>query len=401
MGREKRKRERSTTPPVEWEAIIGTVDMVNAPTFSTSSSKASSTASRQIASADTGVASREPSERESKGSREASEKESKGRADDPYTGPSEKEAWRILVVHLAAMHGDPEIEKLLAEKHPELRRIAEDCGATGKAVRTIEQARDYAKPWFERSLKGRNRHGPNERAKLCTSLCDSLKARASGLLEQGGAAPSKLKEVLDRARAAEEGPLICSLMIRELEGSRYDGIWVSRAGPALYVIGDENEGSGLPEKDPDGANIDRVIRVAVQVSDGRLIIDGFYHKGESDLNPVRCQIGPFLTVYFEGLSLKEALAQWKGGARAKAGPRGIPITAAPSGIPITAAAAPGISISAAPGIGDIRQRQDDSLKALVASLPPGWELRESRSKKGVYFYANPAKGLSQMERPKA
>jgi len=48
-----------------------------------------------------------------------------------------------------------------------------------------------------------------------------------------------------------------------------------------------------------------------------------------------------------------------------------------------------------------QQRQQESLKALAASLPPGWELRESRSKKGVYYYANPALGLSQNERPKA
>lgn len=34
------------------------------------------------------------------------------------------------------------------------------------------------------------------------------------------------------------------------------------------------------------------------------------------------------------------------------------------------------------------------------ALPPGWEKRESRTKKGVYYYAHVAKGLSQMERPK-
>jgi hypothetical protein len=182
------------------------------------------------------------------------------------------------------------------------------------------------------------------------------------------------------------------MVSKELEYTNFDGIWVSHSGPGRYILGDEDPVSGLPDKDADGANIDRVIRVAIKIADGKLTIDGFFHKGEEDMNPVRCNIGPFLTVYFEGLSLKEALSKWKEGLERRAKvQRSMQMQPGP------------VVRLAAPGGGGLSEsdREKEKLKALAASLPPGWELRESRSKKGQYYYANPAKGLSQHERPKA
>merc|ERR1719313_71727 len=109
------------------------------------------------------------------------------------------------------------------------------------------------------------------------------------------------------------------------------------------------------------------------------------------MNPVKCQIGPFLTVYFEGLSLKEALAKWNEGLERRAKMQRT-IQAVQPGPVVRLAGS---------GSGDSNDHEKQKLKALAASLPPGWELRESRSKKGQYYYANPSKGLSQHERPKA
>lgn len=308
-------------------------------------------------------------------------------------GPSEREAWRTLVMRLGALRGDPQIEQLLAEKNPELSRVAEDVGATGSAVRSIEQQREATKGWFERGLRGSNRHGPAQRADLCIRLADILKARAAAILSElpAGTAIDAATRALRRGKADEEGPLLCAIMAKELEGSRYEGIWISREGPGRYILGDEDPVSGLPDKDSDGANIDRVIRVAVRAAEGKLIIDGFFHKGEEDMNPVKCQVGPFLTVYFESLSLKEACSKWNDFLERRA-----KVLRAGQGWQ------PSIRVAAATTSAALsnQDQQKESLKALAASLPPGWELRESRSKKGQYYYANPAKGLSQHERPK-
>lgn len=290
------------------------------------------------------------------------------------------------------LRGDPKVEALLVERHPELVFVAESCGAGGKPSTTLEKAREAARGWFERGLKGSNKHGGAQRTVLCNQLLKTLKAHSAWLVAvEGATEPVRLERLLERGPAQEEGPLICSLLSQELEGSRYEGLWISRQGPGQYFLGDDHEGSGLPRVDQDGARIYPRVRVMVKVNNSRLEIDGFFHEGdEKQLNPARVPIGPFLTVYFEGVSLKEALLRWKGGpprnggSQAAAGSR---VVAAPVG----GSAAGG---SAAGG-------NSSNLRALESKLPPGWELRESRSKKGVYYYANPSKGLSQMVRPTA
>jgi len=390
MGREKkRKRSRSNTPPVEWETLlVPPVNALGAPIEQAAAPPASSGRPRaEAAVRDQAGSSRERGGEKARGGDKGGE---------PVNEGVLIEAWRALVLNLAALRGDPQVERLLAEKHPELQRVAEDTGATDRASKSIEQAREAAKGWFEKGLRGSNRHGPAERAALCTRLSETLKARAAAILSelQGGALEAAVT-ALRRGKAEDEGPLICALISRELEGSRYEGIWTSRSGAGRYIIGDEDPASGLPDKDADGANIDRVIRVAVKITDGKLTIDGFFHKGETDMNPVKCQVGPFLTVYFEGLSLKEALAKWKDGPDRRA-----KVHAAPTGLLVRAAPGP-VIMGGGLGQSNAQDKEREKLKALAATLPPGWELRESRSKKGTYYYANPAKGLSQHERPTA
>ncbi|CAK9041106.1 unnamed protein product [Durusdinium trenchii] len=287
---------------------------------------------------------------------------------------AERDAWRRLVILLAQLKGDRKVEQLLKEKHPELMQVADKCGASGKASLSLPAAKDAAREWFSRGLRGSNQHGPAARAKLCKQLAVALLERASSL--SSGVPVSLVAEVLDKGRPEEEGPLICSLMARELRGSRYEGLWISRKGPSgHYYLGDEHEGANLPTTDKDGDPIHPRVHAVVKVVNEQLVISGFFLDPEDDtMSPAKVPIGPFLSVYFEGMSVREASAAWKNGP-----PKRPAKPAAPK---------PGVLL-------------DPKLKELQAGLPAGWEVRESRSKKGVYFFAHPATGRSQMERPKA
>lgn len=294
----------------------------------------------------------------------------------------ERDAWRLLVGQLGAMRGDMKIEALLADRHPELRTVAETCGAGSKRLpyATLDKARESAREWFARGLRGSNRHGPGERARMCVEFTATLKAHATSLLSTSDISQRRLERLLEEGPVSEEGPLICALLAEELVGSRYENLWMSRQGPGRYILGDDHEGSGLPHTDQDGARIHARVCVVVKANNGKLLIDGFYHEGEEDfLNPARVPIGPFLTVYFEGMPLKEALAHWKNGTVRNNGSIQAEVVQQVVPVAPVAPSAP-IVIQEPP-------------------LPPGWEKRESRSKKGVFYYANPSKGLSQMERP--
>jgi len=243
-------------------------------------------------------------------------------------------------VRLAALKGDPQTEALLSEKHPELRQIADICRSSleGGSL-TLADARGAAGKWFERSLRGSNSHGPSVRAGLCDRLRERLRERAAVL--RCGVDASKLQA--------------------ELEGSRFEGLWIAREGRGVYSLGDAHEGSGLPKVDSIGATISPCVRVIVKAAGNGLLIDSFFHADEREPVPARVPIGPFLSVYYEGVPLRDAMTKWKSSRKGA--------------------------------------DSADSVAALIKGLPPGWELRESRSKRGVYYYANPAKGLSQLERP--
>eukprot|EP00439_Symbiodinium_sp_Y106_P014294 s3564_g2.t1 len=245
---------------------------------------------------------------------------------------------------------------------------------TQPATMTLQAAKDSAREWFARGLRGGNQHGPAARAKLCKQLAGQLQEHAASVCSSATAA--HIASVLERGRPEEEGPLICATMARELRGSRYEGLWISRKGPAgHYYLGDEHEGANLPSTDKDGDPIHPRVHAVVKVVNEQLVISGFFLDPEDDtMSPAKVPIGPFLSVYFEGMSVREASAAWKGGPPAR--PRPAPKVKQGS---IT----------------------DPKLKELQAGLPPGWEVRESRSKKGIYFFAHPSSGRSQMERPRA
>jgi len=229
-------------------------------------------------------------------------------------------------------------------------------------------------------LRGSNQHGPQARTKLLKQLAAALQERAAAVID--GVTPVRMAHVLERGRADDEGPLICSLMARDLRGSRYEGLWISRKGPAgHYYLGDEHEGADLPDTDKDGDPIHPRVHAVVKVINDQLVISGFFLDPEDDtMSPAKVPIGPFLSVYFEGMTVREASNAWKNG---------------PPMRPVRSQAKPVARVSAAAA------NADASLRALQAGLPPGWEVRESRSKKGVYFFAHPATGRSQMERPRA
>eukprot|EP00435_Cladocopium_sp_Y103_P050781 s1075_g15.t1 len=232
-----------------------------------------------------------------------------------------------------------------------------------KATTTLHAAKDAAREWFSRGLRGSNQHGPAARAKLCKQLMLQLLERASQLCS--GVSGSHVEDVLGRGRPTEEGPLICSLMARELRGSRYEGLWISRKGPAgHYYLGDEHEGHNLPTTDKDGDPIHPRVHAVVKVVSDQLVISGFFLDPDDDtMSPAKVPIGPFLSVYFEGMSVREASNAWKNGPpKRSATPRLAP------------APAPAVPMPAAKqGV-----HMDPKLQELQAGLPPGWEVRESR-----------------------
>lgn len=372
----RRKQERSVTPEVQWEALPAQpVCPIGGRTTSSDdgpSRKRSKTADNQAA------------EDKSEPDIGFESEQSRG-----ALRQSESAAWRSLVVRLAGLRGNPETEALLNEKYKELKVIADRCGAGGESQVTLNQAKESVRGWFDRCLRGSNRQGPAERASICTRVNNTLKEHAHSL--RRGAESSRLSDVLRRGRPEEEGPVICSVLSKELEGSRYEGLWISKESHGIYILGDNHDGSGLPSEDDIGAKICPRIRVVVKMSQQQLVIDGFFHEGEDVMIPAKVPIGPFLSVYFEGVPLREAVSRWKNGQHLP------PSHHFPS--QSSALKAP---MMAAPMVVSSRQDDipDETVSILSKGLPEGWEIRESRSKKGVYYYANQAKGLSQLERPK-
>eukprot|EP00440_Ansanella_granifera_P011511 gb/GFBE01012497.1/.p1 GENE.gb/GFBE01012497.1/~~gb/GFBE01012497.1/.p1 ORF type:complete len:373 (+),score=53.27 gb/GFBE01012497.1/:1-1119(+) len=369
-----RKRDRSRTPEVPWELLPSGNNIAVAAIEGGVPPAQTKRPPRAVAEATAATKEKE---------RLAAAKNGASEAELAVATADERDSWRRLVILLAQLRGDRKVEEMLKEKHPELLPIAEKCGATSKASTSLQGAKDFARDWFARGLKGSNQHGPAARAKLCKQLIATLQEEAKGIID--GVSPSRIADVLQRGRAEDEGPLICSLMARDLKGSRYEGLWISRKGPAgHYFLGDEHEGADLPSTDKDGDPIHPRVHAVVKVINEQVVISGFFLDPEDDtMSPAKVPIGPFLSVYFEGMTVREASNAWKNG------PPPIPVRAKPQAKVSTGAGAATTS------------HVDANLKALQAGLPPGWEVRESRSKKGVYFFAHPASGRSQMERPKA
>lgn len=389
MPKRKRDKSRSKTPEIPWELLLAEGREPTAPVPPKKVQSRSSTGKP-----DAGDAGRGAVHASASSSAPAASAGTEPPMDAETARRLERDTWRNLVGKLGALKDDLQIQALLKERHPELMHVAEACGAGSKkpsssgmsafdkakeAAReslSLDKAKVSAQEWFARRLRGSNRQGPAERTKLLQELLTTLKAHSTALLSLAGTPEqSRLEQLLAAGPAHEEGPLICTLLAQDLQGSRYENLWISRQAAGLYILGDGHDGSNLPQTDLDGARIHPRVCVVVKAKAGKLMIDGFYHEGEEDfLNPARVPVGPFLTVYYEGMPLKEALGHWKNGPPTQ-------------------------------GKGSIASGQAAQAAAMGGgqepALPPGWEKRESRSKKGVYYYANPSKGLSTMERPTA
>merc|ERR1711879_78273 len=59
---------------------------------------------------------------------------------------------------------------------------------------------------------------------------------------------------------AAEGPIVCTGLHAQLRGTRFEGTWLAREGPGLYLIGDE------PLK----------IAVQAELDSGELLVHGYF-----------------------------------------------------------------------------------------------------------------------------
>eukprot|EP00930_Biecheleria_cincta_P084841 TRINITY_DN74274_c0_g1_i1.p1 TRINITY_DN74274_c0_g1~~TRINITY_DN74274_c0_g1_i1.p1 ORF type:complete len:289 (-),score=58.71 TRINITY_DN74274_c0_g1_i1:299-1111(-) len=267
------------------------------------------------------------------------------RADESL--PKEHEAWKKLLTNLAALKGYPKLEELLSEKHKELLNIVDEA-----PDELPDENDERAKRWFHRKLK--NKDCGKVRAKLCMKLVGTLRELADELISSTSPANAidRVTEALTQG-TKDEGPLVCCMLAKDLEGTRFEGHWISQDGKGKYRLGEDG------------------MKVAVQVLDGKLLIHGYFEG--SFLHPVRLPIVAFLAEH---------------SSAAKKG------------------ASDDCDLFGSVGRGgrkaaDDRSRSPRQSKEATAGLPPGWVKKESRSKPGVFYYANEAKGLTQFEKPTA
>ncbi|CAE7695275.1 Scn1a [Symbiodinium sp. CCMP2456] len=196
------------------------------------------------------------------------------------------------------------------------------------------------------------------------ALACALQLQGMGHELIGRDAIERVSEALTQG-TAEEGPLVCSMLAKELEGTRFDHHWVSQDGKGRYRLGEDG------------------MKVAVQVLDGKLLIHGYFEG--SLVHPVRIPILAFLTEHGK-TSEKQPEDDCDLFGQAA------PATGEKEGGQIRLR-----SRSRSPRPSKVQETPVQQSGPLP--LPPGWVKKESRSKPGVFYYANEAKGLTQFERP--
>mmetsp|Transcript_39295 Transcript_39295/g.79414 ORF Transcript_39295/g.79414 Transcript_39295/m.79414 type:complete len:269 (-) Transcript_39295:82-888(-) len=254
------------------------------------------------------------------------------------------EAWEQLMVKLVALRGDLDLEAFLVEKHQELTKCAVPLDmATGKPAAAADSA-EARQNWFVRKLKGQAA-STKEKRQLCKKMMKSLRKFAEKYEIAGGNSVSACDALKDGG--AQEGPIICAGLAAGLAGTQFEGLRIARERPGIYQLGE------------------KPLRVAVQadLEGGALLVHGYF-DGDV-LHPVRAPVRAFLEEH--GAAPPSDQCDMFGGG------------AAPP-VPADAGA-------------------DQPRGKRPRELPPGWVKRESRSKPGVFYYVNEAKGLSQLERP--
>mmetsp|Transcript_81372 Transcript_81372/g.242536 ORF Transcript_81372/g.242536 Transcript_81372/m.242536 type:complete len:272 (+) Transcript_81372:109-924(+) len=266
-------------------------------------------------------------------------------------GPGEEarltKAWEQLMVKLVALRGDPELEAFLVEKHQDLTKCAVPLDlATGKPAASSDgtTAAEAQQNWFNRKLKGQSSNA-REKRQLCKMLMKALRKFAEKYDTAGGGSVSACEALKDGG--AQEGPVICAGLAAGLAGTRFEGLRIARERPGVYQLGE------------------KPLRVAVQadLEGGALLVHGYF-DGDV-LHPVRAPVRAFLEEHGAAPPLDQCDMFGSGGA--------------------------------APVHEDVGDGQYRGKR--VRELPPGWTKRESRSKPGVFYYVNEARGLSQLERP--
>lgn len=264
----------------------------------------------------------------------------------------EELAWERAMVKLAALRGDPDVEAYILEKHREIASCAVPFDmATGLPAAAPDgtTAAEARENWFKKRLKGQS-SDHRERRKLCLKLQKALRKYSEKYEAHKEGAVSAFEALKDGG--AQEGPIICHRLHAGIAGSKFEGMRITREKPSIYQLGPK-------------------LRVAVQAEpDGDKVLIHGYFDGDV-LHPVRVAVLPFLEEH-GGAPAADAGCDLFGDAGGSAAP------------------AAG-SKSSAEGGADKKRRE----------LPPGWVKKESRSKPGVYYYVNEAKGLSQFNRPEA
>lgn len=261
--------------------------------------------------------------------------------------------FRTVLVRLSALRGDADLEEHLQKKHPDLAALPADTRPGTPVAEEAERA------WLSQQGRhyGLDRHWKRKCLHKLGKELAAAEARALQLAAGGNepGAEKGYRGAFSQAGAAE-GPIVCTGLHAQLRGTRFEGTWLAREGPGVYLLGDEP------------------LRVAVQADaiTGELLVHG----------------------YFEGRFLHEAhapLVKFMEERGFKPAPGRVKEHEEDEEDGIFGSSA---DVAARKGAAE-RSRSP----AKEAGLPHGWSRRESRSKPGTYYYVNEAKGLSQFERP--
>mmetsp|Transcript_54812 Transcript_54812/g.155283 ORF Transcript_54812/g.155283 Transcript_54812/m.155283 type:complete len:262 (-) Transcript_54812:73-858(-) len=261
------------------------------------------------------------------------------------------------MVKLVALRGDPELEALLSEKHKELLSCAVPLDAStglppsASDGTTLDEAREA---WFLRKVgqQGDSR----ERRKLMKMLLKALRKFAEKYEKPPNAEGALSAMEALKEGGPTEGPLICHRLEAGLAGTRFEGLRIAKKRDGVYQLGPK-----------------LLVAVQADLEGGALLVHGYFDDS-GVLHPVRVPVLAFLEEHGAKPPSDDCDLFGGGGGGGGGEKRSAAVSGASGGEE-----------------GSKRQRE----------LPPGWTKRESRSKKGVFYYVHEAKGLSQFDRPES